>query len=80
MKSIMMVAAVAVCGLSVLVSGCAKEEAPADKAGKDLSAAVEKAKDAQKDATKAADKAAADAKKEAAKAAEAKPAEAPKAK
>ena len=55
MKSIMTFAAIAICGLSVFVAGC-KEETEAQKAEKNLNAAVG-------NATKAADKAATDAKK-----------------
>ena len=66
MKSIMTLAAVAVCGLTVLVAGC-KEETEAQKAEKNLNAAAANAgKAAEKaaaDAQKTANKAAADAKK-----------------
>ncbi len=66
MKSIMTFAAVAICGLSVLVAGCT-EETEAQKAEKNLKAAADNAgKAAEKaatDAKKAADKTAADAKK-----------------
>ncbi|MBR4654607.1 MAG: hypothetical protein IKO72_14700 [Kiritimatiellae bacterium] len=55
MKSIMTIAAVAICGLTVLVAGCS-EETEAQRAEKNLKAAVG-------NAGKAADKAAADAKK-----------------
>ncbi len=73
MKTMMTFAAVALCGLTVLVAGC-KEETEAEKAQKgiaaaasDLGKAVDKAaadaKKAAADAKKAADKAAADVKK-----------------
>lgn len=48
MKSIMMFAALAVCGLSVLVSGCKKEEPKAD-----AKADTNKVEKAVKDAAKA---------------------------
>ena len=66
MKSIMTFAAVAICGLSVLIAGC-KEETQAEKLEKSLkTTAAETGKAADKaaaDAKKAADKAATDAKK-----------------
>ena len=66
MKSMMTLAAVAICGLSVLVAGC-KEETQAEKLEKSAKAtAAEAGKAADKaaaDTQKAADKAAADAKK-----------------
>ena len=66
MKSMMTFAAVAICGLSVLVAGC-KEETEVQKAEKSLNAAAadagKAANKAAADAKKAADKAAADAKK-----------------
>ena len=66
MKSIMTFAAVALCGLSVLIAGC-KEETQAEKLEKSLkTTAAETGKAADKaaaDGQKAADKAATDAKK-----------------
>ncbi len=66
MKSIMTFAAVALCGLSVLIAGC-KEETQAEKLEKSLkTTAAETGKAVDKaaaDGQKAADKAATDAKK-----------------
>ena len=66
MKTMMTFAAVALCGLTVLVAGC-KEETEAERAQKGIAAAASdlgKAVDkAAADAKKAADKAAADVKK-----------------
>ena len=66
MKSIMTFAAVALCGLSVLIAGC-KEETQAEKLEKSLkTTAAETGKAADKaaaDGQKAADQAATDAKK-----------------
>ena len=58
----MMTIAAALCGL-LFVTGCQKEETPAEKARAGLSAAADSAKKAATDAKKAAEKAAADAKK-----------------
>ena len=58
----MMTIAAALCGL-LFVTGCQKEEAPAEKASAGLSAAADSAKKAATDAKKAAEKAAADAQK-----------------
>jgi len=63
MKSIMVFAAVAVCGLSIFVSGCEKKAEPVSDS---LTKITDAAKGAAKDAAKAADKAAADVKKAAA--------------
>ena len=66
MKSMMTLAVVAICGLSVFVAGC-KEETEAEKAQKSLNATAsdigKAANKAAADGQKAADKAAADLKK-----------------
>ncbi len=65
MKTITTIAAVAICGIAVLISGC-KEETEAQKAEKSLNQAAadtaKAAEAAQKDAAKKADAAAKDAK------------------
>ena len=60
--------AAALCGL-LFVTGCQKEETPAEKASAGLSAAADSAKKAASDAADSAKKAATDAKKAAEKAA-----------
>ena len=66
MKTITAIAVAAICGLTVLVSGCT-EETPAEKAQKSINQAAKDtakaAEAAQKDAAKKADAAVKDAKK-----------------
>lgn len=64
----MMTIAAALCGL-LFVTGCQKEETPAEKASAGLSAAADSAKTAASDAAASAKKAATDAKQAAEKAA-----------